>query len=340
MRRFWVFLTALIIISCSGAVEIHNPIMPLDSDIESYRNDHILTKMTEGKIAVLPFSSSNQTQGGAGAGAQASSGGQKKSVDVIGWKYAEEFSLVLGRLKRFEMVERLQIERIFEEQKIDPSKMDDKTALKIGKLLGAVGIVIGTAAEDYMNVRLVETDTGVHAWNVRAILKKPQHEKAIYRREWAANLVSTLRDATIGIRVVKRPPVLVYSPPVRFELPEYAKQKPADNKPSAAKPPAKPAAKPAAKAAAEAVKIEKPKEEWQEMPGVIIVDFTIDSLAPKSGLQKGDIIEKVEDTPIKDSVDLLNATFDKKPGDKVALFILREEKYYKAMVTMVPINKR
>jgi hypothetical protein len=321
----------LFIISCANE-ERHTPLMPYGPSLESYRNDHILTKMTEGKIAVLPFSYSPQTAGSSPGAAGAGGGDKKKkgSVDVIGWKYAEEFSLYFGYLRRFDMVERLQVEKVLEEQDVDPSKMDEKMALKIGRILGAVGVVVGTAANDYINVRLVETDSGVHAWNVRVIMDKLEHEKASFRREWAANLVSTLRDATIGIRVAKRPPMLISAPPTRFILPENMKPKNVvENK--AAVPNKNPA---------EPIKPEEPKMEWQELPGVVIVDFTIDSLAPKSGLKKGDIIERVEDTTIKDATDLLTATYYKKPGDSIVLFINRDGKLYKAIVKMVTIGRK
>ncbi|MBF0472568.1 MAG: PDZ domain-containing protein [Nitrospirae bacterium] len=327
----YISFILLLFIGCSS-VEQHNTVMPAVPDIESYKNEHILSKMTEGKIAVLPFATTPPTGGGGGGGAQSSGGGAKKGpIDILGWKYAEEFTLFFGSLKRFDMVERLQVEKVLEEQNVDPSKIDDKIALKIGRLLGAVGVVIGTTSNDYFNIRLVETDTGVHAWNVRAVVAKMDHEKASFRREWAANLVSTLRDATIGIRVIKRPPVLVYSPPIRFENPETNKPKPI----AAAK---TPAGKNTPKIPEP--KAEEPKQEWQDMPGVVIADFTIDSLAPKNGLKKGDIIERVEDTVIKDATDLLVATFNKKPGDKITLFVLRDEKYYKAIVTLTPTTKK
>lgn len=60
--------------------------------------------------------------------------------------------------------------------------------------------------------------------------------------------------------------------------------------------------------------------------GVIINSVFDSSSAKKAGLQKGDIITKVDDKEISSPEDLRNAIQNYKPGDKVTINYLRDEK--------------
>jgi TolB-like protein len=86
-----------------------------------------------------------------------------------GARFAEEFSIQLGRLSRFEIVERDRIGDLYDEQDLDPNRVDQTTAVQLGKMLGAHAVVMGTVS-DYRpgrvsaNVRLVTVETGAIAW--------------------------------------------------------------------------------------------------------------------------------------------------------------------------------
>lgn len=68
--------------------------------------------------------------------------------------------------------------------------------------------------------------------------------------------------------------------------------------------------------------------------GAAIGDVTPDSPAAKAGLKKGDQIVKVSDKPVQDPQSLFQALDVKKPGDKVALGILRDNKEQTITVTL------
>ncbi len=86
-----------------------------------------------------------------------------------GWRFADEFSIQLGKLNRFDIVERERIADLFHEQDLDPSRVDQTTAVNLGKMLGAHAVMMGTVS-DYRtgrvsaNVRMVLVETGEIAW--------------------------------------------------------------------------------------------------------------------------------------------------------------------------------
>jgi serine protease Do len=63
--------------------------------------------------------------------------------------------------------------------------------------------------------------------------------------------------------------------------------------------------------------------------GVEIQSVTKESAAEKSGLKKGDVITKIDDTKIETPDDLSDAIQDHKPGDKVTVTYLRDKKEQK-----------
>lgn len=96
-------------------------------------------------IAVLPF------RGGAGPDV----------TDIA--------NLEFGRLNRYKLVERVRVEELYAEQDFDPERVDDETAAKIGKMLGAKAVVLGqvyeyTRGRAGVSMRLVDTETGEHLW--------------------------------------------------------------------------------------------------------------------------------------------------------------------------------
>ncbi len=85
------------------------------------------------RVAVLPFE--NLT-------------GDKAAGGVV----TEEFMLQLGKTGRFDLVERGRIEELWREQDLDTlSRFDEATAVRIGKMLGAEGVILGTVTKFEQN---------------------------------------------------------------------------------------------------------------------------------------------------------------------------------------------
>lgn len=80
------------------------------------------------RVAVLPFE--NLTS-------------NPKAAQLI----TDEINLQLGKLHQFELVERLRIQEVYKEQDLDPNRIDETTAVKIGKMLGAHAVVLGTVVK-------------------------------------------------------------------------------------------------------------------------------------------------------------------------------------------------
>ncbi len=108
------------------------------------------------RVAVLPF--------------------QNSSSDYsAGLKVTDEFNLQLGKLRHFDLVERLRIEELYKEQDFDPNRIDQETAVKIGKMLGAHGVILGNVIEYSkgkvgISIRLVNVETGKQIWQTRDTL--------------------------------------------------------------------------------------------------------------------------------------------------------------------------
>lgn len=57
---------------------------------------------------------------------------------------ADELNLQMGKLHQFELVERIRIEELYKEQDLNPNRIDESTAVKIGRMLGAHAVVLGS----------------------------------------------------------------------------------------------------------------------------------------------------------------------------------------------------
>ncbi|HAH32476.1 MAG TPA: hypothetical protein DCL44_09220, partial [Elusimicrobia bacterium] len=104
--------------------------------------------------------------------------GANKAIAVAGFSYsdgrdsrdggvvAERITTELVKSKKFKVIERKEIEKVFEELKFQLSgAVDQDSAQKIGKMLGANWIVVGTLTELpdkqlELNVRLVSVESG------------------------------------------------------------------------------------------------------------------------------------------------------------------------------------
>jgi len=108
------------------------------------------------RVAVLPFENSSGDYS-------------------AGPKVTDEFNLQLGKLGQFDLVERIRIEALYKEQDFDPNRIDQETAVKIGKMLGAHGVILGNVIEYSkgkvgVSIRLVNVETGKQIWQARDTL--------------------------------------------------------------------------------------------------------------------------------------------------------------------------
>ncbi len=74
--------------------------------------------------------------------------------------------------------------------------------------------------------------------------------------------------------------------------------------------------------------------------GAKLTEVTKESAATKAGLQKGDIITKVDDSKIENPADLYSAIGKHKPEDKVAINYLRDGKEHTATATLGKNNEK
>jgi hypothetical protein len=145
-------------------------------------------KLRGGKVAVLPF------RGPDGPGGEV-----PLQIAALRNTIAEEFSLTLGQLGHFKMIERLQIDKIIAEQDFPAERIDDSQAVEIGKILGASAVVIGSLS-DVLNVRMVDTATSQQIWNSRSALNGILVPNV--RRAFVIEHVYSLSYGTLGVRFV------------------------------------------------------------------------------------------------------------------------------------------
>ncbi|MEO0101663.1 MAG: CsgG/HfaB family protein [candidate division WOR-3 bacterium] len=118
--------------------------------------ENALADLREKRIAVLPFESSYGFE--------------------VGKVAADELSLALGKIGKFDIVERGRIEELWKEQDLDKKRIDEKTAVEIGKMLGAHGVILGAVREYRRNkvglaCRLVSVETGRIIWQASDVIK-------------------------------------------------------------------------------------------------------------------------------------------------------------------------
>jgi len=119
-----------------------------------FMNDAALGALRAQRVAVLPFSG---------------------VTSRAGTEMADEFNVQLGKIKIFDLVERQKVQDLFKEQDFDPKRLDPETAVKIGKMLGAHGVVMGNVT-NYgegkvgASVKLVSVETGTQIWQASDVL--------------------------------------------------------------------------------------------------------------------------------------------------------------------------
>lgn len=121
--------------------------------VSNYFVDEELRAFQDKTVAVLPFADF------------ANAGSGRDEV-------TDQANLQLGATKLFDLVERIRISELFAEQDFDPNRLDEATAVRIGKMLGAHGVILGTIT-DYkkgrvgVSMRLVNVETGKQLWQAR-----------------------------------------------------------------------------------------------------------------------------------------------------------------------------
>lgn len=84
----------------------------------------------------------------------------------------DQANLQLGATRLFHLVERIRVQELFAEQDFAPDRIDETTAARIGRMLGAQGVLLGTIT-DYekgrvgISLRLVAVETGKQVWQAR-----------------------------------------------------------------------------------------------------------------------------------------------------------------------------
>lgn len=116
MARRW-----LIMILIAGLIGCATP----PRRVTNFFVDEDIAKMRRNTVAVLPFDNLSQFIG----------------ADFL---VTDEFNLQLGRTGYFDLVERARIAELYKEQDLDPHRIDQATAVRVGKMLGAHAVVLGT----------------------------------------------------------------------------------------------------------------------------------------------------------------------------------------------------
>ncbi len=88
------------------------------------------------------------------------------NVTVLGRFIAEELTTRLVKTNKIDVVERPLLKRIMEEQKLNATGLiDDKSAIRFGRVMGAVALVTGTIADlntgVKVNARIIASETGM-----------------------------------------------------------------------------------------------------------------------------------------------------------------------------------
>ncbi len=144
MKKLLLFLPIIFVVCAVAPYKLTN----------YFYSSAAMTDIKAKRVAVLPF------------GAHYSRAG----TDM-----ADEFNVQLGKIGVFDLVERQRVEDLFKEQDFDPKRLDPETAVKIGKMLGAHGVIMGnvTSYEEGKvgaSIKLVSVETGKQVWQASDVL--------------------------------------------------------------------------------------------------------------------------------------------------------------------------
>lgn len=129
------------------------------------------------KVAVMPF---------------------RAPVELVGASVADMVATEILKTYKYELIERSQMEQVLNEQSLGMKGVTDSTiAMKVGRILGVSGVIIGTVPEYGMravgslelpavgiNIRMIDTETGSVIWTITdsAISQKVISLSAFARR--------------------------------------------------------------------------------------------------------------------------------------------------------------
>jgi len=138
----------LLVIGCTPRGSRTNPYR-----VSNYFIDEELQPFIGQTVAVLPFAD------------YAGSGSGRDEV-------TDQANLQIGATRLFDMMERIRVQELYDEQDFDPDRVDEATAVEIGKMLGAHGVILGTITDYHkgrvgISMRLVDVETGQHLWQAR-----------------------------------------------------------------------------------------------------------------------------------------------------------------------------
>lgn len=150
LKKFCIVIGAIcLLLGCAGPSKNQSDTPDMNQQIDLLVQQIItgLSQSQTTKLAVIPFA---DLQG---------------NDSKLGKYIAEELTTKLYQTGRFEVIERILLEKVITEQKLGISGfIDDETAISLGKILGVEALATGTlsdlGATIKVNARLIETTTG------------------------------------------------------------------------------------------------------------------------------------------------------------------------------------
>lgn len=73
----------------------------------------------------------------------------QNATDFLGADFlaTDEFNLRIGMTNRFRMIERVRVKELYREQDFDPARVEETTAARAGRMLGAHAVILGTVTK-------------------------------------------------------------------------------------------------------------------------------------------------------------------------------------------------
>jgi len=115
-------------------------------------------ELKQRRVAVLPFENLTKI---------------KEATFLI----TDEFNLQLGKLGKFDLVERIKIEELLKEQDFRKDRIDEATAVKIGKMLGAHAVVLGVITKYIPYEQDKQAAESQQPSSTTIVIEKPHHHK-------------------------------------------------------------------------------------------------------------------------------------------------------------------
>jgi len=124
------------------------------------------------RVAVLPFDNLTQV----------------KEASLL---VTDEFNLQLGKLGKFDLVERIKVDALLKEQDFPKDRIDEATAVKIGKMLGAHAVVLGVITK-YVPYSQDKQVTQTQSLPTPIVIEEQRYQKDKDKDEDETNLFDTI----------------------------------------------------------------------------------------------------------------------------------------------------